>query len=338
MKAVLVTGGAGFIGSNLVHHLLESHAHLRVMVLDALTYAGNRANLAALEGDPRLEFVQGDVRDAGLVGRLMSEVDAVVHAAAETHVDRSIEDGARFIDTNVAGTEVLLAAARRVPLHRFLVVGTDEVYGSVEEGRCDEECALRPSSPYAASKAAADLLALAHHTTYGTPVVISRSTNNLGPMQYPEKVVPLFITQALEDAPLPLYGDGLNARDWLYVRDHCEALDLLLQRGEPGQVYNVGTEIETPNIVLTREILKRLDKPESLIRPVADRLGHDRRYAVDTSRIRGLGWRPRHMLSHALDETVRWYREHRPWWEDVKRRQEEYRRFLRANYPSLSSS
>ncbi|HEY8171283.1 MAG TPA: dTDP-glucose 4,6-dehydratase [Candidatus Limnocylindria bacterium] len=318
MTRLLVTGGAGFIGSAFVRRLLAREDPPAVTVLDKLTYAGNLANLAAVEGHPRYAFVRGDIADANLVDELARDAEVIVNFAAESHVDRSITEPGAFLQTDVIGTFVLLEAARRHDHARFVQVSTDEVYGDVESGHSDEDATLRPRSPYAASKAGGDLIAGAYHTTYGLPVCITRSSNNFGPFQYPEKVIPLFVTNAIDDEPLPLYGDGLQVRDWLYVEDNCAAIELVLERGEPGTTYNVGGGNELTNLELTRSILTLLDKPESLVRSVPDRPGHDRRYAVDATRIRALGWEPEHAFADALAETVRWYREHQEWWRPLK--------------------
>jgi dTDP-glucose 4,6-dehydratase len=318
---LLVTGGAGFIGSNFVQYVHRVMADVTLVTLDLLTYAGNLANLAALEGSPRHRFVLGDITDRKVVNDLMAEgLDAVVHFAAESHVDRSIEDASAFVRTNVLGTHVLLDAARRHGVGRFVHVSTDEVYGSLgPEGRFQEDSPLRPTSPYAASKAAADLLVLATTRTYGFPAIVTRCSNNYGPYQFPEKLIPLFITNALEDKPLPLYGDGLHVRDWIYVEDHCAALHAILTRGRVGEIYNVGADGEMSNRALTAAILKELEKPESLIRYVEDRPGHDRRYAIDATKLRReLGWAPAAGNAEWLAVTVRWYLENRSWWEAVK--------------------
>lgn len=327
---ILVTGGAGFIGSNFVRRLLARHQVTSVVVLDKLTYAGNLANLAPVEGDPRYRFVRGDIADPEVVDELAGTVDAIVNFAAESHVDRSIELPDAFIQTDVYGTFVLLEAARRHGHSRFLQVSTDEVYGNVATGSSKEDDPLRPRSPYSASKAAGDLLVQAYHTTYGVPAMITRSSNNFGPYQYPEKVIPLFVTNALDDQPLPLYGDGEQVRDWLYVDDHCDALELVLSDGEPGAVYNVGAGNELTNLELTRAILELLGKPISLVRRVPDRPGHDRRYSVDWTRAAELGWQPRHQFGDALEETIRWYREHEDWWRPLK--SGEYLDYYRRQY------
>jgi len=317
MKLV-VTGGAGFIGSNFVRHVLREHPDDRVVNLDKLTYAGNPANLADIARDRRYTFVQGDVCDATLVRDVLRGADAVVNFAAESHVDRSLVEPDAFLRTDVFGVFTLLEAVRALKIPRFLHISTDEVYGSVAQGSSSETDPLRPSNPYSASKAGGDLLALSYWRTHGVPVVITRSSNNFGPYQYPEKVVPLFITNALDDQPLPLYGDGRNVRDWLYVLDNCAAIDLVLRRGEDGEVYNIGGGHEVENVVLTREILRLTGKLETLIRAVTDRPGHDRRYSVDSTKVGRLGWRPRHPFAAALETTVRWYREHETWWRPLK--------------------
>ena len=317
MKLV-VTGGAGFIGSNFVRHVLREHPDDRVVNLDKLTYAGNPANLADIARDPRYTFVQGDVCDATLVRDVLHGADAVVNFAAESHVDRSLVEPDAFLRTDVFGVFTLLEAVRALKIPRFVHISTDEVYGSVAQGSSSETDPLRPSNPYSASKAGGDLLALSYWRTHGVPVVITRSSNNFGPYQYPEKVVPLFITNALDDQPLPLYGDGRNVRDWLYVLDNCAAIDLVLRRGRDGEVYNIGGGHEVENVVLTHEILRLAGKPETLIRPVTDRPGHDRRYSVDSTKVGRLGWRPRHPFAAALQTTVRWYREHETWWRPLK--------------------
>jgi dTDP-glucose 4,6-dehydratase len=310
----LVTGGAGFIGSHFVRHLLARHPDAQVITLDKLTYAGNLANLADLRGNRRHRFVRGDICDTSLVRRLMAQADVVVNFAAETHVDRSIRHGGAFVRTNVVGAATLLEAARRVGVRRFLHVSTDEVYGSILEGAFTEESPLRPNSPYAAAKAGADLLARTYRVTHGVPVVVARCTNNFGPYQHPEKFIARFITNALCDLPLPLYGDGLHRREWIAVEDHCAALDLILRCDATEDIYNIGSGEERPNEAVARLIVKLLGKPESLIQPVADRPAHDRRYALNSSRIRRLGFLPRRPFEAALEATVAWYRNHPGWW------------------------
>ena len=327
---LLVTGGSGFIGSNFIRHVLAAHPGDAVVNLDKLTYAGNPANLKDVEGDPRYAFVHGDICDAKLVRDAIRGVDAVVNVAAATHVDRSLMEPDEFLKTDVFGVFTLLEAVRDLKIPRLLHISTDEVYGSVERGSSRESDPLRPSNPYSASKAGGDLLALAYWQTHRVPVVITRSSNNFGPFQYPEKIVPLFVTNALEDKPLPLYGDGRNVRDWLYVLDNCAAIDLVLRKGHDGEVYNVGGGHEVENVVLTRQILHLAGKPETLIQPVKDRLGHDRRYSVDSRKVRQLGWTPRHRFPDALATTVAWYREHETWWRPLK--SGEFRAYYEKQY------
>ena len=321
MKKVLVTGGCGFIGSNFVLHLLRTRPDIEVVNLDKLTYAGNLANLAEAEANPRHRFVRGDIADAALIEKLLSDgVSAVVNFAAETHVDRSIHDATPFLHANFIGVHALLNAALRKGDVRFVQVGTDEVYGTLgPTGRFTEDSPLQPNNPYAATKASADMLVRSFHRTHGLDAVITRCTNNYGPFQFPEKAIPVFIGNALEDKPIPVYGDGLHVRDWLYVEDHCRAIEAALDRGRAGEVYNVGGSNELPNIELVRLILRELGKPESLIQHVKDRPGHDRRYALDSARIQSeLGWRPRVSLTDGIPLTVRWYRDHADWLRQVK--------------------
>lgn len=314
---ILVTGGAGFIGSNFIRYLLAHHDD-RVVNFDKLTYAGNLENLADLEGESRYEFVKGDISDPERVDEAMSGVDGVINFAAETHVDRSILSAADFVRTDVVGTHVLLEAARRHHVARYLQISTDEVYGSIASGAFDESAPLCPNSPYAASKAGGDLLAKAYFVTHHLPVLISRSSNNYGPYQYPEKLIPLFVTNALEDKPLPLYGDGLNVRDWIYVEDNCRAIDVIFRKGNEGEVYNVGGGEERINRSVAQAILEILGKPTDLIRQVADRPGHDRRYALRCDKIRELGFTPNVRFDQGLHSTISWYRKHRPWWERIR--------------------
>jgi dTDP-glucose 4,6-dehydratase len=318
---VLLTGGAGFIGSNLVRLLLAERPGWRVVNLDKLTYAGNAENLADLAGHPQYRFVRGDICDGELVAGLLraEEIDAVMHLAAESHVDRSILAPAVFIETNVRGTQVLLEAARELGVKRFLHVSTDEVYGSLgPTGLFSERTPLDPSSPYSASKASSDLLALSYARTFGLPVVVTRCSNNYGPYQFPEKLIPLTIANAVRDLPLPVYGDGRNVRDWIHVEDHGRGLLAALERGEAGQIYNFGAASERHNIDIVKQVLRLLGKPESLISYVKDRPGHDRRYAIDATKAYDeLEWAPLHKFEEALAATVRWYVEHRPWWERI---------------------
>ena len=311
-----VTGGAGFIGSNFVRMLLERGDI--VTNLDALTYAGVRATVSELDEHSNHRFVHGDIRDRTLLDDQIPGHDVVVHFAAETHVDRSIDGPLDFLDTNVVGTGALVDAARRAGIPRFIDVSTDEVYGSIAEGFAPETAPLDPSSPYSASKAGADLLALAYGVTYDYPVIVTRCTNNYGPYQFPEKVIPLFVTNLLEGRKVPLYGDGLNERDWLYVDDHCAAIAMLVERGSPGEVYNIGANAQLSNIDLTRMILDIMDADEGSIEYVTDRPGHDFRYAVDSSKVRALGWSPAHSITDRLEATVAWYRERPDWWKPLK--------------------
>jgi dTDP-glucose 4,6-dehydratase len=333
MPDILVTGGAGFIGSNFVRFWLAAHPEWRVTTLDKLTYAGRLENLQGAMEDPRHRFVRGDIADPDVARPLVQSADVVVHFAAETHVDRSILAAGDFIRTDVQGTFVLLEAARSAPrLRRFVQISTDEVYGSVASGASRETDELRPRNPYSATKAAADRLAYSYWATFGVPVVITRASNNYGPNQFPEKVIPLFVTNAVDDIPVPLYGDGGNVRDWLHVLDHCRALDLLLTKGEPGEVYNIGGGNEVRNIDLTHAILRLLDKPATLIRPVPDRPGHDRRYCLDTTKLRALGWTPQVEFAAGLEDTVRWYRENGWWWRPIKEQDPAFRDYYQAQY------
>src|SRR5512134_2740744 len=335
-RSILVTGGAGFIGSNFVELLLRSRADWQVVNLDALTYAGNPENLSAVEKDPRYAFVHGDICEPDDVARAFGQCRApavsVVHFAAESHVDRSIHSGLPFVRTNVLGTQVLLDEARARRVERFVHVSTDEVYGSLgATGAFTEETPLAPNSPYSASKAASDLLVRAAFHTHAFPGLITRCSNNYGPYQFPEKLIPLMIANASEDRELPVYGDGQNVRDWLYVEDHCEALLTVLERGRPGEVYNIGGDNEYPNLEIVRLILSTLGKPESLIRFVKDRPGHDRRYAIDAGKIqRELGWAPRFRFEEALPRTVEWYRTHAGWLQRV--RSGAYREYYAQQY------
>lgn len=321
---ILVTGGAGFIGSNYIRYRLKTHPENKVVNLDALTYAGNPDNVRELETDPRYSFVRGDIADYPFIMELFVQerFDAVVNFAAESHVDRSIADPGIFIRTNVAGTQTLLEAARQTGVKRFVQVSTDEVYGSLgPEGFFTEETPLAPNSPYSASKAGADLLVRAYCETFGLNASITRCSNNYGPYQFPEKLIPLMISNALRDEPVPVYGDGLNIRDWLHVEDHCAAVDLVLERGAAGEIYNIGGSNEHRNIHIVRTVLRMLGKPESLIRYVPDRLGHDRRYAIDAAKInRELGWTPAYAFDEGIAMTIRWYLEHGEWLENIRRR------------------
>ena len=334
MESILVTGGAGFSGSNFIYYMRETHPSYVIVTLDKLTYAGNLENLEGIQEGDTYYFVKGDIADRELVESIVREhhIDAIINFAAESHVDRSILGSAEFIQTNVVGTHVLLEVARTLSVKRFLQVSTDEVYGSAPLSiKFDEETLLRPSSPYAASKAAADMLALSYQHTFGTPVVITRCSNNYGPYQFPEKLIPLMISNALNNVPLPIYGDGLQVRDWIHVRDHCAALDIVLHSGTPGQVYNISAEEEKQNLNVVNLILKKLKKPKSLISFVKDRPGHDRRYAISAEKIRReLGWRPGISFEEGMESTIEWYVKNKSWWEKI--RSGEYRKYYRKMY------
>lgn len=336
MLSLLVTGGAGFIGSNFVRYMLAKYPSYRLIVLDALTYAGNRENLADLERNPRFFFYHGNICDRSVVDNLASNVDAIVNFAAETHVDRSIHEADSFVQTDVIGTMVLLDAARKYGHERYLQISTDEVYGSIEHGEFTEESSLAPNSPYSASKAGGDMMVRAYFRTYGTPTLITRASNNYGPYQYPEKLIPLFVTNAIDQMPLPLYGDGMNVRDWLYVTDHCEAVDHVLHHGKTGDVYNIGGGNERTNVDITRTILQTLRKPDSLIKKVADRPGHDRRYAVDCRKVKALGWSPKFKFEDAIVETIQWYVRNETWWRTIKEKQKAFQEFMKKNYDQRS--
>ena len=320
MTKVLVTGGAGFIGSNFIKYMLEKHQDYEIINLDALTYCGNLENLEDIEENPNYSFVKGNICDDELVDEVVSEVDYIVHFAAESHVDRSIEDPQIFIKSNIIGTQVLLDAAKKYQIRKFLQVSTDEVYGSLgHEGYFTEKTPLQANSPYSASKAGADLMVRAYGETFNLPINITRCSNNYGPYQFPEKLIPLMISNAIEDKELPIYGDGKNIRDWLHVYDHCSAIDLVLHKGKLGEVYNIGGHNEKENIEIVKLILKELDKPESLIKFVKDRLGHDRRYAIDSTKIsKELGWKPKYTFETGIVETIRWYLDNQDWMEKVK--------------------
>ena len=331
---LLITGGCGFIGSNFVRYLLENGPEDTVVNVDKLTYAGNPENLTEIEKHPRYHFVKGDICKRGIIEPIVVKhgIDAIVNFAAESHVDRSITGPSIFIETNVAGTNVLLEVAKDYSVKRFIQISTDEVYGSLgPAGKFTETSPLHPNSPYAASKASADLLALAYHHTFGLPVVITRCSNNYGPYQFPEKLLPLMLANAFDGKNLPVYGDGLNVRDWLYVRDHCVAIDLVLRHGKTGEIYNIGGNNEWKNIDIVKLLLKQLGKPESLITFVKDRPGHDRRYAIDASKImKELEWRPGVTFEKGLSETIAWYRTHETWWRRII--SGEYQEYYRKMY------
>ncbi len=322
-KTLLITGGAGFIGSNFIHYFTRKYPEYRIINLDKLTYAGNLENLRDIEDNPNYKFIKGDIANRKLVGEIFNynNIDAIINFAAESHVDRSIEDPGVFIKTDIYGTYVLLEAARKYNSKIFLQISTDEVYGSIEDGSFAEDDALKPSSPYSASKAGAEMIVRSFFKTFGTPIIITRTTNNFGPYQYPEKIIPLFVTNLIDNIKVPLYGDGMNVRDWIYVDDNCGALDLVLHKGRVGEIYNIGAGNEKPNIWITKEILKLLDKPESMIEPVEDRLGHDRRYSVDCTKLKkDLGWETQYDFEEALKKTVNWYAANEKWWRPLKGR------------------
>ena len=331
MKTVLVTGGAGFIGSHFAHILLQDE-DCRVIVFDLLTYAGRRENLDDLETHPRFQFVQGDIRDRKAVDAVIAQSHWVVHFAAETHNDRAILDAGEFVLTDVFGTYTLLESARSCGIERFLHISTDEVYGSIEDGRFSEDSGIEPNMPYAASKAGGELMARAYFKTHGLPLIIARPSNTFGPNQYPEKMMPLFITNAIDDEPLPIYGQGQQIRDWLYVLDNCSALKLILEHAPVGEVYNVGANEEHRNIDVALIILELLGKPKRLIQHVADRPGHDCRYALNADKLRELGWRPQFEFNKALENTVQWYVNNQHWWRAIKENQIEYQAFTKEWY------
>ncbi len=338
MISMLVTGGCGFIGSNFIRYVLEHDPNVHVVNFDALTYAGNLANLADLADNPRYRFLRGDVADRPAVEAAMRGVHSVIHFAAESHVDRSIHDCGPFVRTNIVGTQILLDAARSAGVHRFLQVSTDEVYGSLgPSGAFREDTPLAPNSPYAASKAAAYLLVRSYIHTFGMPALITRCSNNYGPYQFPEKLIPLFISNLLRDEPVPVYGDGQNVRDWIHVRDHCSGIYAVWQRGRDGEIYNLGGRSERTNLQLTHALLEALGKPASLIRYVPDRPGHDRRYAIDCGKIeRELGWRPSVPFEDGLRATIAWYREHPEWIAAI--RTGEYMKYYQRQYGALASA
>ncbi|NQS99702.1 MAG: dTDP-glucose 4,6-dehydratase [Candidatus Omnitrophica bacterium] len=317
MKRILVTGGAGFIGSNFIKYFLKAHPKYSIVNLDKLTYCGNLENLKEIENNSRYRFVKGDICDAKLIRKVLKGSEAIIHFAAESHVDRSIVGPSEFIRTNIYGTYLLLEAAKEYKISQFLQISTDEVYGSRPRGFFKETDVLKPSSPYSASKAAADQLVYSYHVTYNLPIKIIRPTNNFGPYQFPEKAIPLFITNALKGKKVPVYGDGLNVRDWLYVLDNCRAIDFILHKGKIGEIYNVAGNSQMKNIDLTRLILKTMKKRADLIKFVQDRPGHDRRYALDSSKIAKLGWRPGHNFREALRETIDWYCDNQQWWQPL---------------------
>lgn len=315
---ILVTGACGFIGSNFVRHILEKYPKYHVLNLDKLTYAGNLNNLKDLQENPRYKFVKGDICDRELVGKLISDdIDAVVNFAAESHVDRAIQDASSFVQTNVYGTYVLLEASRKHNIKKYLQISTDEVYGSIEKGSFKETDLLEPNNPYSASKASADMMARSYNRTYGLFTLITRSSNNFGPFQYPEKLIPSFIIHLLKAEKVPLYGDGLNVRDWLFVQDNCEAIDLVLHKGISGEIYNIGAKNEKTNLEMAKFILREMGKSDDFINFVEDRLGHDRRYSLNESKVRKLGWTPKNEFYSALKKTISWYKENEWWWKPL---------------------
>ncbi len=316
---ILVTGGAGFIGSNFINYMLAKYPDYRIINLDKLTYAGNLNNLKDVKNNKNYSFFKGDICDKNTVEKLIKEVDMVINFAAESHVDRSITEANTFVQTNIFGTYILLQAAKKFKIKKFIQISTDEVYGSIDNGSFREDSLLKPSSPYSASKASADMLVTAFNVTYNLPTVITRSTNNFGPFQYPEKLIPLFVTNLMERKKVPVYGDGLNVRDWLHVIDNCEAIDFILHHGKEGEIYNIGTNNEKTNLEITKKILKFLGKDETCIEYIADRLGHDRRYSLDYSKIKKLGWKPKLEFNKALKLTVDWYKDNKWWWKPLKR-------------------
>lgn len=318
---IFITGGAGFIGSNFIHYMLKTHPDYEIINFDKLTYAGNLDNLKDIENDPRYTFVKGDICDASAVLAAVKGCDAVINFAAESHVDRSIDSAKEFITTNIMGTEVLLETIRDLKIPRYIQISTDEVYGSIEEGSFKETDLLTPSSPYSASKASADLLCIAHNVTFKTPIIITRSSNNFGPYQYPEKLIPLFVTNLQEDLTVPIYGDGMNVRDWCFVEDNCRGIDTVLHHGEIGEIYNIGAGNEVPNIFIVDSIFRHLNKPKSLMTFVTDRLGHDRRYSIETSKVSSLGWKPQYDFETALALTIEWYKNNEWWWRPLKEQQ-----------------
>ncbi len=327
---LLVTGGAGFIGSNFIRHMLDKYPDYHIINLDKLTYAGNLDNLKDVEGHPNYTFIKGDICDVKVVSGAVEGVDAIVNFAAETHVDRSILEPGSFIQTDVYGTYVLLEAVKEKGISRYIQISTDEVYGSIEAGSFTEESPLSPSSPYSASKAGSDMLVHAYWTTYHLPVIITRSSNNFGPYQYPEKLIPLFITNALEGQQLPLYGDGMNVRDWIYVEDNCAAIDVVLHKGIEGEVYNIGGGNERTNVEITDIILRETGKPKSFIKHIKDRLGHDRRYSIDSSKLTSLGFASKYSFDDAMKTTVKWYTDNEVWWRKIK--SEEFKKYYRKAY------
>lgn len=334
MKKVLVTGGAGFIGSNFIRYILKKYKNYQIINLDKLTYCGNLDNLKDIKGE-RYSFIKGDICNKRLVEDLTCKCDCIINFAACTHVDRSIIDAEDFIKTNIYGTNALLEAAKKHKINKFIQISTDEVYGSRLKGSFKETDVLEPNSPYSASKAAADLLALSYYATHKLPVVITRSSNNFGPYQYPEKMIPLFITNAYENEKLPLYGDGKNVRDWIYVIDNCRAIDKVWHKGKVGEIYNIGAGNEETNIRITKLILKHLNKDQSLIEYVKDRPGHDRRYSLNCLKLRKLGWKPSYEFNEAIEKTIKWFLDNQSWWQKIKNKKKHYLKYYQKQYGNL---
>jgi len=332
---LLITGGAGFIGSNFVRHVLNKYPKYKVVNIDKLTYAGNLDNLKDIEKNKNYKFIKADICNSKSIDKIIGseKIDAIVNFAAETHVDRSIHNPGGFLQTDVFGTFNLLEASRKYAVARYIQISTDEVYGSIDKGSFSEKSTIAPNSPYSASKTSADLLVRAYIKTYNFPAIITRSSNNFGPYQYPEKVIPLFVTNAIENIPLPLYGDGKNVRDWLYVLDNCEAIDTVFHKGRIGEIYNIGGGKELQNVELTEMVLKIMNKPATLIKHVADRAGHDRRYSLDCSKLKKeLGWKPKYNFETALKQTIHWYIENQNWWKKLKKKQNDFKVFYKKNY------
>lgn len=317
MKRLLITGGCGFIGSNFIRHILNKYDNYSITNLDKLTYAGNPDNLKDISKNKRYKFVKGDIADAKVAEKAAKDCEVIVNFAAETHVDRSIHGASEFVRTNIFGTHTLLEVAKKLKTGRYIQISTDEVFGSISEGSFKEDDPLRPNSPYSASKAGADLLTRSYFVTYKLPIIITRSSNNFGPYQYPEKVIPLFVTNLLQGKKIPLYADGMNVRDWLYVIDNCEAIDLIMHKGKTGQIYNIGGTTEITNLELTYNVLDMLGKDRSSIEYVKDRPGHDKRYSLDITKLKALGWSPRHDFKEALETTIDWYKNNKPWWRKL---------------------
>jgi dTDP-glucose 4,6-dehydratase len=315
---LLVTGGLGFIGSNFIRYILNKYPEYKIINLDKITYCGNLENLKDIENNPNYEFYKGDICDKEIVNKLIKRCDIIVHFAAESHVDNSIKDPLIFSKTNIIGTQNLLEASRKINIKKFIMISTDEVYGSIDKGSFTEKSSFEPNSPYSVSKASADLLAKAYYVTYNIPVIITRSSNNFGPYQYPEKLIPLFVTNLIEEKKVPVYGDGMNIRDWIYVQDNCEAIDFIINKGKIGESYNIGGGNEKPNIEMTKIMLKELNKDETYIEFVEDRLGHDKRYSLDCTKLSKLGWKPKFKFETAIKETIDWYKLNKVWWNKLK--------------------